>query len=116
MTVRLIHQDLQVKHKAMDSNLRKINEPLITVPNPRALQLQNNNIQVTTPPVQNGSAINISKYCQLLNVIEEVGKDIRPSYAGSRSSAERVKRAIMHARTLVKECIAETEKTARLNP
>ncbi|CAA9999521.1 unnamed protein product, partial [Nesidiocoris tenuis] len=30
-----------------------------------------------------------SKYAQLLSVIEEMGRDIRPTYAGSRSSAER---------------------------
>ena len=33
-----------------------------------------------------------SKYTQLLAVIEEIGKDIRPTYAGSKSSAERLKR------------------------
>ena len=89
------------------TNLNRVIEPLITVPNPRAMQ---QNVQL---PVQNGT--NVPKYTQLLNVIEELGRDIRPSYAGSRSSAERVKRAIMHARVLVKECIAETERTARQN-
>ena len=32
------------------------------------------------------------RYTQLLAVIEEIGKDIRPTYAGSKSSAERLKR------------------------
>ncbi|KAJ8897684.1 hypothetical protein PR048_003034 [Dryococelus australis] len=54
-----------------------------------------------------------SKYAQLLAVIEEMGKDIRPTYAGSKSSAERLKRCIVHARILVRECLVETERSAR---
>ena len=46
---------------------------------------------------------NSSKYSQLLAVIEEIGKDIRPTYAGNKSSAERLKRGIVHARILVRE-------------
>lgn len=64
----------------------------------------NNSIQL--PPGQ-------SKYAQLLAVIEEMGKDIRPTYAGSKSSAERLKRGIVHARILVRECLMETERSAR---
>ncbi|XP_062556343.1 cyclin-dependent kinase 2-associated protein 2 [Armigeres subalbatus] len=56
---------------------------------------------------------NLSKYAQLLMVIEEMGRDIRPSYSGSRSSAERLKRGIVHARILVRECLLETERSAR---
>lgn len=55
----------------------------------------------------------VSKYAQLLAVIEEMGKDVRPSYSGSRSSAERLKRGIVHARILVRECLIETERSAR---
>ena len=55
----------------------------------------------------------ISKYAQLLNVIEDMGKDIRPTYAGSKSSAERLKRGIVHARILVRECLMECERAAR---
>ncbi|KAJ2939181.1 hypothetical protein O0L34_g4686 [Tuta absoluta] len=54
-----------------------------------------------------------SKYAQLLAVIEEMGKEVRPSYSGSRSSAERLKRGIVHARILVRECLIETERSAR---
>jgi len=54
-----------------------------------------------------------SKYAQLLAVLEEMGKDIRPTYAGSKSSAERLKRSIVHARILVRECLMETERSAR---
>lgn len=55
----------------------------------------------------------MSKYAQLLAVIEEMGKEVRPSYSGSRSSAERLKRGIVHARILVRECLIETERSAR---
>lgn len=54
-----------------------------------------------------------SKYIQLLDVITELGRDIRPSYAGSRSSTERIKKGLMHARVLVRECLVETERNAR---
>merc|ERR1712051_201987 len=54
-----------------------------------------------------------SKYQQLLSVIEEMSKDIRPTYAGSKSSAERLKRGIVYARILVRDCLMETERSAR---
>ncbi|KAJ8948803.1 hypothetical protein NQ314_008351 [Rhamnusium bicolor] len=54
-----------------------------------------------------------SKYAQLLGVIEEMGREVRPTYAGSRSSAERLKRNIVSARILVRECLVETERSAR---
>ncbi|KAH3872276.1 hypothetical protein DPMN_035491 [Dreissena polymorpha] len=54
-----------------------------------------------------------SKYSQLLAVIEDMGRDIRPTYAGSRTSAERLKRGIVHARILVRECLTECERSAR---
>ncbi|KAL4240915.1 Cyclin-dependent kinase 2-associated protein 1 [Mactra antiquata] len=54
-----------------------------------------------------------SKYTQLLAMIEDMGRDIRPTYAGSRTSAERLKRGIVHARILVRECLMECEKSAR---
>merc|ERR1719334_2563996 len=54
-----------------------------------------------------------SKYTQLLAVIEDMGKDIRPTYAGSKMSSERLKRGIVHARILVRECLMECERAAR---
>uniref|UniRef100_A0A2I3S484 Cyclin dependent kinase 2 associated protein 1 n=1 Tax=Pan troglodytes TaxID=9598 RepID=A0A2I3S484_PANTR len=41
-----------------------------------------------------------SKYAELLAIIEELGKEIRPTYAGSKSAMERLKRGIIHARGL----------------
>ncbi|XP_033106953.1 cyclin-dependent kinase 2-associated protein 1-like [Anneissia japonica] len=54
-----------------------------------------------------------SKYAELLAVIEDMSRDIRPTYAGSRTATERLKRGIVHARALVRECLAETERSAR---
>jgi hypothetical protein len=54
-----------------------------------------------------------SKYTQLLAVIEDMGRDIRPTYAGSKTSVERLKRGIVHARILVRECLMECERSAR---
>uniref|UniRef100_A0A1A9UJ46 Cyclin-dependent kinase 2-associated protein n=1 Tax=Glossina austeni TaxID=7395 RepID=A0A1A9UJ46_GLOAU len=52
----------------------------------------------------------LSKYAQLLAVIEEIGRDLRPASIGSRGSTERLKRSIIHARVLVRECIMEIER------
>nr|XP_015858442.2 cyclin-dependent kinase 2-associated protein 1-like [Peromyscus maniculatus bairdii] len=54
-----------------------------------------------------------SKYAELLTIIEELGKEIRPTYAGSKSAMERLKRGIIHALSLVLECLAEMEWNAR---
>ncbi|CAF3316780.1 unnamed protein product [Rotaria socialis] len=54
-----------------------------------------------------------SKYAQLLNVIEEMGKDIKPTYAGNKNSAERLRRAIASARVLVRECQLECDRNSR---
>lgn len=55
----------------------------------------------------------IGKYSQLLEIIEELGREIRLTYAGSRSSVERLKSGIVQARTLVKDCLAETRVSSR---
>ena len=64
-------------------------------------------------PTPGAAGFNSSKYSQLLAVIEEIGKDIRPTYAGNKSSAERLKRGIVHARILVREALMEAERSAR---
>lgn len=78
----------------------------------------NSQATISTVPATSPSSIKdkdngMSKYAQLLAVIEEMGKEVRPSYSGSRSSAERLKRGIIHARILVRECLIETERSAR---
>jgi hypothetical protein len=53
------------------------------------------------------------KYLQLLALIEDIGRDVKLSYAGSRNSAERLKSGIVRARSLVRECLAETRLNLR---
>lgn len=74
----------------------------------------NNNRPTSAQCKSIASSTDRSKYTQLLMVIEEIGKDIRPTYTGSKGSTERLKRGIMHARVLVRECLTEVEKNARL--
>ncbi|KXJ04968.1 Cyclin-dependent kinase 2-associated protein 1 [Exaiptasia diaphana] len=38
-----------------------------------------------------------SKYVELLAVIEEIGKDIRPTYAGSKNASERLKKVSVYS-------------------
>ncbi|XP_075155951.1 CDK2-associated protein 1 [Haematobia irritans] len=70
---------------------------------------------VNLPSSSGGGGLNngLTKYAQLLAIIEEMGRDIRPTYTGSRTSTERLKRGIVHARILVRECLMETERSAR---
>lgn len=56
---------------------------------------------------------NMTKYNQLLALIEELGKDVKPTYTANRNCAERLKRGIIHARVLVRECLHEIEKNNR---
>ncbi|CAK7322039.1 Cyclin-dependent kinase 2-associated protein 1 [Vulpes lagopus] len=52
------------------------------------------------PQGTGNSQVPQSKYAELLAIIEELGKEIRPTYAGSKSAMERLKRGIIHARGL----------------
>merc|ERR1711935_24156 len=66
-----------------------------------------------TAPAANTKPPITQKYEDLVNVIEELGKDVRPTYAGSKSAAERLKRGLQHARQLVRESQSEAEKLVR---
>lgn len=94
----------------------RIPEPVITVPNPRNLQ----NVQtVQVAQASPSSMINYqpvpgqNNYGKLLLIIEELGRDIRLSYAGSRSAAERLKNGIQQARVAVRDCLHETQHNAQ---
>nr|CAH7728061.1 unnamed protein product [Callosobruchus chinensis] len=95
--------------QAVESKLSDVTVTAIpmTVTKPQPVQAQP---QPLTAPKADPS---LSKYAQLLGVIEEMGREVRPTYAGSRSSAERLKRNIVSARILVRECLIETERSAR---
>lgn len=59
------------------------------------------------------AAENQSRYAALLTVIEELGRDIRPTYAGNKLAAERLKRGIVHARVLTRDCMSESDRISR---
>lgn len=51
-----------------------------------------------------------SRYNVLLGIIEELKKDIRPTYALSKTSAERLKRNISLARSEIRNCVMEMDR------
>ena len=63
--------------------------------------------------ITGGSIENQSKYNQLIALIRDMEKDIRPSYACSKSSIERLKRGINHGRLLIREALAEIERSSQ---
>lgn len=79
-----------------------------TIPGPSPSTSGSGATPTTPHPLQSQS-----KYSSLLAVIEDMGRDIRPTYAGNRTSSERLKRSIVHARILVRECLMECERSAR---
>lgn len=60
----------------------------------------------------NGPVNTEIKYKQLLAVIEEMSKDMKPIISGSKTSAERFKRLIVQARLLVRECLNDVNNQA----
>uniref|UniRef100_A0A0K0G131 Cyclin-dependent kinase 2-associated protein 1 n=1 Tax=Strongyloides venezuelensis TaxID=75913 RepID=A0A0K0G131_STRVS len=59
-------------------------------------------------PSNEGSLSN-TKYDDLTKLIDEMSRDIKPCYAGNKNSTERLKRHIVHARILIRECNLELE-------
>ena len=49
------------------------------------------------------------KYDQLLMTLQEMSKDFRPSYGGSKISVERFKRNITPARILIRQALNESD-------
>lgn len=108
--------DIQaVESKLSDVTVTAIpmTKPLPQTQNIQATSCITTNNSNSTPVGLSSPQTGLSKYAQLLNAIEEMGKEVRPTYAGSRSSAERLKRSIVSARILVRECLMETERSAR---
>ncbi|CAD1478226.1 unnamed protein product, partial [Heterotrigona itama] len=56
-------------------------------------------------PIQNSSIV----YSTCKQIIKELGRDIKLTYADSKISIERLKLGIIKARMLIKECLMETE-------
>ncbi|CAI4230809.1 unnamed protein product [Auanema sp. JU1783] len=52
----------------------------------------------------------LTKYEQLLTIVEKLREDIKPTYAGNKICAERLKKNITLARLLIRENVAEVER------
>lgn len=79
---------------------------------PSILSLQVPNFTVANTNILNNvqSSGLQARYNVLLGIIEELKKDIRPTYAGSKISAERLKRNINLARMEIRNCMQELER------
>ncbi|CAG5094033.1 Similar to Cdk2ap1: Cyclin-dependent kinase 2-associated protein 1 (Mus musculus) [Cotesia congregata] len=112
-----LNEMVKMTEMAKYNDMTKYNE--IAQINEMAKEFNVQSAQVQNVQASPSSTINFpsvpgqGKYAQLLVIIEELGRDIRLSYAGSRSAAERLKMGIQHARILVRECLLETEHNAR---
>uniref|UniRef100_A0A0R3ULN0 Cyclin-dependent kinase 2-associated protein 1 n=1 Tax=Mesocestoides corti TaxID=53468 RepID=A0A0R3ULN0_MESCO len=74
-------------------------------------------IQFNTPipviPNQQPCVDGLTKYAHLLQVIDEMGRDIKPTYVNNKNAAERLKKNIHSARILVRDCVAELERVLK---
>ncbi|XP_063714119.1 uncharacterized protein LOC134841948 [Symsagittifera roscoffensis] len=91
------------------------NVPSVAVNNTAAAAAALSATSASVPQYRLSSSTPQNKYGQLLAVIDDLGRDIRPSYAGSRSAQERLKKGIVLARSIVRECIIEAEMNAKNN-
>ena len=81
--------------------------PMFVIPSSSRSLVYNMNQQ---QQIQTDDQVNlVNKYGQLLSVIQEMSRDLRPMYTGSRTSIERFKRNITTARSLVTECMSDTD-------
>ena len=42
-----------------------------------------------------------------------IGRDVRPLYSGSKGASERIRRQIIQARHLVRDCLVEVDRSQR---
>lgn len=54
-------------------------------------------------------------YEELLRVIAEVGKDVKPAYTNSKISADRLKRNIALARSALRDCLLDIERLNQIH-
>lgn len=80
---------------------------------PSILGLQVPNFVSSNSTILNNAHLNglQARYNVLLGIIEELKKDVRPTYAGSKTSAERLKRNINLARIEIRNCMQELERS-----
>lgn len=99
---QLVHQQL-----SQNINFSSSFPPTLVPPQNQANLYAYGYVQQPISANANGQVSLETKYKQLLAVIEEMSKDIKSLYSGSKTSAERFKRLIIQARLLVKECLSD---------
>uniref|UniRef100_A0A0N4ZPN1 Cyclin-dependent kinase 2-associated protein 1 n=1 Tax=Parastrongyloides trichosuri TaxID=131310 RepID=A0A0N4ZPN1_PARTI len=80
-----------------------------STPQPTTSETPNRGTPQPSTPANDTSSSSTSKYDDLKKLVEEMGKDIKPCYAGNKNSIERLKRHIVHARILIRECNLELD-------
>lgn len=91
----------------------KITEPLLPVSNSTPSQ---QTVTVTVSVSVSSSSVPAqSKYVKLLRIIEQLGRDLKPFYTGSklRKTMPKVERDLMKACRLVKQCQVEATKSSK---
>jgi len=115
---RQSNAELQQKLQQLGKQVAAAQEAARQGKNPTKHTKTTSNVRINSPyarptPTISAKPALIQKYEDLVGVIEELGKDVRPTYAGSKSASERLKRGLQHARQLVRECQVEGEKVIR---
>nr|CDS30866.1 Cyclin dependent kinase 2 associated protein 2 [Hymenolepis microstoma] len=67
-------------------------------------------MSVKPDPDQKSVLSCLDKYVRLLNIIEEMKRDIKAPYVGNKVGIERLRRNIQIARNLVQECSDELNR------
>lgn len=102
---QLTQQQLVYQQLSQNINFASSFPPTLVPPQNQANLYAYGYVQQPLSANANGQVSTEVKYKQLLAVIEEMSKDIRPMYSGSKTGTERFKRLIMQARVLIKECL-----------
>lgn len=68
---------------------------------------------ITEPSIkrETGSLLE-THYNELLKTIEEIGRDVKPSYTNNKVSTDRLKKNIMIARGVLRDCMGDLERLA----
>ncbi|KAI0986867.1 hypothetical protein GJ496_008035 [Pomphorhynchus laevis] len=73
-----------------------------------------NQMQTTMPAEENPPAALSKRYNQLLQLINEMGRDVKSNYSGNKAAADRLKRNIIAARSIIRDCQIECDRINRL--
>ena len=101
----LTPQQLVYQQLSQNVNFSSSFPPTLVPPQNQANLYAYGYVQQPLSANANGPVNTEVKYKQLLAVIEEMSKDVKPILSGSKTGAERFKRLIVQARVLVRECL-----------